>query len=722
MAEESRKQNSDEEDYSIVAQRLLNIFRQLHVFTPERKKAFDDMIIEQPPEVRNMFGKLVGGGALQEYVEELEEKAGIRTVRVQAVPTGIAVDAEDDGKEKVQIIQVDNQAQLAMQNQLLEAIKNMPKQTSSFDSAKLEETIATLIRSQSDAIVSAAKIQTEQLAKLIESILKESYKYSTQSIVETLKTMNHDSLETLKEGFKIYSEATPAVVKHHPDLIENIQVEHVAEEEPVFEEPMADDEELLPAKAEEESIEEIFAEPMVEEEAEAPKKKKKKKKKKDKSREQLVEAESPEVESETVEAAEETSPKAETMQEKKNEKSIDDIILAVPEIDDISDDFIDFGDDDISLDDLSDIKLDFDEEKAPEKVEEVQKEKEDEWEWVAAEEAKHEPKPEPKTESQETKDKNKSRAKFKTKPIFDETIFDKDDEIKLVEEDDDNDSAWGFAPKETEETLEETPISDEVQDDEEWEYVEVPEEEVEYETEQASDDEEWEWEYVEESEDEDKEPEVTVSASDDEEWEWEYVEVPDDDIEAEEAASEEEEIRFEEVKTEEADELQDVAEPHYTRVDLRSVPTSSKALLEQLKIRRVRAENPFEDSMDVFEKEEYAPLGGGETALYSEAHTPQEQEYIIQADDMDDDVESAFDTDEASSQNDSQEEIYDVSFEEAYIPEVFDRAELEEVNSLEFKFIDERSVKQPNDSVIEDLEWLEVLPNSDRFQGNQASV
>ena len=66
-----------EDDPVIIAQRFLNIFRQLHIFTAERKDAFNRMILEQPAEIRGMFGSLPGGAVLQQYVDELEEKNGI---------------------------------------------------------------------------------------------------------------------------------------------------------------------------------------------------------------------------------------------------------------------------------------------------------------------------------------------------------------------------------------------------------------------------------------------------------------------------------------------------------------------------------------------------------------------------------------------------------------------------------------------------------------------
>ena len=67
--------NDSEELPIIVAQRFLNIFRQLHIFSDERREAFNKMLLELPPEVKSIFQSLPGGTPLQEYMEDLEQKS-----------------------------------------------------------------------------------------------------------------------------------------------------------------------------------------------------------------------------------------------------------------------------------------------------------------------------------------------------------------------------------------------------------------------------------------------------------------------------------------------------------------------------------------------------------------------------------------------------------------------------------------------------------------------
>ena len=68
-----QKGDDQEEEPIIVAQRFLNIFRQLHIFSSERKEAFNQMILDLPPAIRGMFKTLPGGSVLQDYVNELEK-------------------------------------------------------------------------------------------------------------------------------------------------------------------------------------------------------------------------------------------------------------------------------------------------------------------------------------------------------------------------------------------------------------------------------------------------------------------------------------------------------------------------------------------------------------------------------------------------------------------------------------------------------------------------
>ena len=93
-----KAQRNGEEDPVVVAQRFLNIYRQIHIFTPERKASFDKMLLELSADIRGLFGALPGGAMLQEYVDELAEKAGMEK---SAAPVATKVDDEEVSKAKI---------------------------------------------------------------------------------------------------------------------------------------------------------------------------------------------------------------------------------------------------------------------------------------------------------------------------------------------------------------------------------------------------------------------------------------------------------------------------------------------------------------------------------------------------------------------------------------------------------------------------------------------
>ena len=96
MAEEYRSglnrlknKTGDGEDPVLVAQRFLNIFRQLHIFDEKRHAEFKSQILALSPDIRSAFGMLPGGQALQEYADEIVREAGgtATTAETAATPT-----------------------------------------------------------------------------------------------------------------------------------------------------------------------------------------------------------------------------------------------------------------------------------------------------------------------------------------------------------------------------------------------------------------------------------------------------------------------------------------------------------------------------------------------------------------------------------------------------------------------------------------------------------
>lgn len=71
------KKRKGEEEPILVAQRFLNIYRQIHIFNKERQEQFDNMLLELPSDIRILLSTLPGGSLLLEHIQELEEKRGL---------------------------------------------------------------------------------------------------------------------------------------------------------------------------------------------------------------------------------------------------------------------------------------------------------------------------------------------------------------------------------------------------------------------------------------------------------------------------------------------------------------------------------------------------------------------------------------------------------------------------------------------------------------------
>ena len=69
--------HQDEENPVLVAQRYLNIYRQLHIFNKKRQDEFDDSLLKMPSDIRILLSTLPGGSLLLEHLAEVEEKRGI---------------------------------------------------------------------------------------------------------------------------------------------------------------------------------------------------------------------------------------------------------------------------------------------------------------------------------------------------------------------------------------------------------------------------------------------------------------------------------------------------------------------------------------------------------------------------------------------------------------------------------------------------------------------
>jgi len=72
---------STEEAPILVAQRYLNIFRQIHIFNKEKRTQFDDELLTLPQNILDFYAKMPGGRLLIEHIEDVKTERGIAFVK-----------------------------------------------------------------------------------------------------------------------------------------------------------------------------------------------------------------------------------------------------------------------------------------------------------------------------------------------------------------------------------------------------------------------------------------------------------------------------------------------------------------------------------------------------------------------------------------------------------------------------------------------------------------
>lgn len=73
--------NSGEEAPILVAQRYLNIFRQVHIFNKAKRDEFDEELLSLPQNITDFFKRMPGGRLLVEHIEKVKTERGIAFVK-----------------------------------------------------------------------------------------------------------------------------------------------------------------------------------------------------------------------------------------------------------------------------------------------------------------------------------------------------------------------------------------------------------------------------------------------------------------------------------------------------------------------------------------------------------------------------------------------------------------------------------------------------------------
>ena len=219
-----------DEDPVVVAQRYLNIYRQMHILSGERREAFNKMLVALSPDVKSIFSTLPGGAMLQDYIDELtgtksgedaddftqspspgvetyvqpQATAGTPTAPIAAVSGKISFDKEFSAEFTKIIAGLLQQQAITQKESLEKVIKDLGGSggTSSGEKADIslgENFAADLAKSLHPLMQYQSQLQKESLAKLVQDIsktqlyiaknIKEGYSEHQQEFKELCKVI-----------------------------------------------------------------------------------------------------------------------------------------------------------------------------------------------------------------------------------------------------------------------------------------------------------------------------------------------------------------------------------------------------------------------------------------------------------------------------------------------------------------------------------------------------
>ena len=192
----------------IVAQRFLNIFRQLHIFSDERREAFNKMLLELPIEVKNMFRNLPGGTPLQEYMEDIEQKSkGLKPIAHSHKNNNILQTAIAENKEQTE----KSNADFLKNNDFAQILANSLAQSNAEIIQKLQNTQPSLTNNTKNLNGSMKLVADESFTNIISKALTDAIENSEKKRLEDNKMIVRSFTELQENLTKLVSSNNPFV-------------------------------------------------------------------------------------------------------------------------------------------------------------------------------------------------------------------------------------------------------------------------------------------------------------------------------------------------------------------------------------------------------------------------------------------------------------------------------------------------------------------------------
>ncbi len=215
-----KKRKDDQEELPVLtAQRFLNIFRQIHIFSDKKQKEFDEELRKLPSEVIMAMRGLPGAKLLLEHLDELKGISSVNDAISSATAASREAEEEIENAHQnirmpffqqqpvMQPMPVDNNFAEALSSSLSGAIERIENKRSAEIKSMLASVLTTqkaILDAQRNTLAPAVaptsvSVDTGQIAQVLKDVIENQSKMFSDMIDTQTKTISNIVATSIKE-------------------------------------------------------------------------------------------------------------------------------------------------------------------------------------------------------------------------------------------------------------------------------------------------------------------------------------------------------------------------------------------------------------------------------------------------------------------------------------------------------------------------------------------
>ena len=189
-AEFSGKHN-EEGSPILIAQRYLNIYNQLHIFNAERRKEFDESLLNMPTHIRMLMSTIPGGSLLLEHIAKLESERGIAAVEIENEK---AMQSQPDASETEQVKKRSREEEPSVKAPKENAAQNANISNMTGNLLKFLKKSEEKRDQEMELLMSAFLQSQESIASTLKEVLLETRKKSEEADLIRMQSLERQRL------------------------------------------------------------------------------------------------------------------------------------------------------------------------------------------------------------------------------------------------------------------------------------------------------------------------------------------------------------------------------------------------------------------------------------------------------------------------------------------------------------------------------------------------